>query len=95
MAKFFPNIRGDAGALRMATEGAEKYHKAFREINAPTGIADFQARFKEFTETDAEKLTKELNKIKNFFDTEFGPSLVKNLGWIFQGTDHLIPAFRA
>jgi TP901 family phage tail tape measure protein len=83
MSKFFPNIRGDAGALRMAAEGAQKYKEgldALRSQNMATLAKPFEA----FKATDAEKLNAELNKLKNFMTAEFGAKLVGQLNTVVQ-----------
>ncbi len=85
-----------AGASRLAQEGAEKAAKALAEINA-VDLTTIQKKLKDFTDTDAEKLTKELNKLANFFTAEFGLKLITTLNQLIQvvgGGDGLVGVFR-
>ena len=80
----------------MAQEGAEKAEKALKDINA-VDLSTIQKKLKDFTDTDAEKLTKELNKLSNFFTAEFGLKLIGTLNSLIQligGGDGLIGVFR-
>lgn len=65
MAELFQNVRGLAGVLRIAGEGAKAYNEGIDKLHISQ--ENLNKIFKEFTETDAEKLTKELNKVKNFW----------------------------
>ncbi len=97
MATMFQNVRGLAGALRLAESGAQKYDEAMRKLSE-VDQATLSKKFEEFTSTDAEKLTKELNKISNFFTVEFGANIVKSLEQIinlFGGGDGLVSVLRA
>ena len=93
IAKLLPNVRGLAGALRMAEEGAAKYHEAMEKIGQ-SDRAMLNKKLEEFTSTDAERLTREINKLKNFFTTDFGAEIVGGLHRVSGGTDMLIGALR-
>jgi TP901 family phage tail tape measure protein len=97
MATMFQNVRGLAGALRLAESGAQKYDEAIKKLHE-VDQSTLRKLFEEFTSTDAEKLTVELNKIKNFFTAEFGADLVKSVRQVmgvFGGADGMVPVLRA
>lgn len=81
MAKLFPNVRGLAGGLRIVGEGAEKFEQAMRRLQQ-IDASVLRKRFEDFTSTDAERLTAELNKVANFFKVEFGAEVVRSLAQI-------------
>ena len=81
MARLFPNVRGDAGALRLAGEGADKFREALEELHQ-VDMETLSKKLKEFTSTDAERLTAELNKVANYFKVEFGAEVVHSLAQI-------------
>ena len=93
MAMLFPNVRGLAGALRIAGEGAEKYNEAMEKLRA-VDQSTLQKKYEEFTSTDAEKVTKELNKLKNFYATEFGADIVASMKRVLGGMDSFIAVLR-
>ena len=76
MAELFQNVPGLAGVLRMAGEGAKSYNEGIEKLAT---AQELKKKVEEFTETDAEKLTKEINKIKNFWAAEFGGTMVADL----------------
>jgi TP901 family phage tail tape measure protein len=83
MAKLIPNVRGVAGAMRIMGEGAKAYNDAMETLHAQD-LSTLQKQLKDFMDTDAEKLTKELNKLANFFTAEFGLKLVSTLNTLIQ-----------
>ena len=83
MAKLFQNVRGLAGVLRLATTGAEKYDEAMQRLRT-VDQATLGKKFEEFVSTDAEKLTRELNKLANFFTAEFGAKILNQLNTLIQ-----------
>jgi TP901 family phage tail tape measure protein len=97
MATMFQNVRGLAGALRLAESGAQKYDEAIKKLHE-VDQSTLRKKFEEYTSTDAEKLTKELNKLSNFFTAEFGANLVKSFRQVVSiigGADGLVPILRA
>ena len=93
MAGLFQNVRGLAGALRLVGAGAEKYNEAIEKLRQ-VDQATLLKKFEEFTSTDAEKLTKELNKLKNFWTAEFGGDLLAAFAKLSGGADGLISVLR-
>ena len=93
MAGLFQNVRGLAGALRLVGSGAEKYNEAIEKLGQ-VDQATLLKKFEEFTSTDAEKLTKELNKLKNFWTAEFGGDLLAAFAKLSGGADGLISVLR-
>ena len=95
MAELFQNVRGLAGVLRIAGEGAKAYNEGIDKLHISQ--ENLNKIFKEFTETDAEKLTKELNKVKNFWSAEFGGTLVGDLQKVVSliGGEGIVSALRA
>ena len=78
MATLFPNVRGLAGVLRLAAEGAQKYQEAMQKL-AQVDQNTLTMKFSEFISSDAEKFSAQINRISNFFKVEFGADLVKSL----------------
>ena len=93
MAGLFQNVRGLAGALRLVGSGAEKYDEAMEKLRQ-VDQATLLKKFEEFTATDAEKLTKELNKLRNFWTAEFGGDLLAAFAKLSGGADGLISVLR-
>lgn len=94
MARLFPNVRGDAGALRLAGEGAEKFREALEKLHQ-VDMETLSKKLKEFTSTDAERLTAELNKVANYFKVEFGAEVVHSLAQIMDVLDGgIVPTLR-
>ncbi len=83
IAQLFQNVRGLAGVLRIAGSGADKYTEAMQKLR-DVDLSTLQKKFEEFTSTDAEKLTAELNKLKNFWTAEVGTMMVSRLNTIIQ-----------
>ncbi|MCC9655598.1 phage tail tape measure protein [Rhodopirellula halodulae] len=75
LAKYFPNVRALAGVLNIAGENAEQFGKALKVLENPD-VSNLEKAFDIVTGTDAEKVTKELNKLKNFLTEEFGQSVL-------------------
>ena len=93
MARLFPNVRGLAGALRIAGEGADKYAQSLRHIYDAADQTKLKATYAEFMATDAQKVTAELNKLKNFFTVDFGADVVREIGLLVGGAEKWIAAF--
>jgi TP901 family phage tail tape measure protein len=76
LAKLFPNIRGVSGELTLT--GAN-FSKFARNLDAArnAGAAFAQDKFLTATATDANKVTSELNKLRNSLTVDFGASLLK------------------
>ena len=97
MGKLFPNVRGAAGALRILGEGAQKYTDAMAVLKHQD-MSTLQKSLKDFMDTDAEKLTKELNTLANYFTAEFGLQLITTLNNLIQllgGGNGLIGVFKS
>ena len=94
MAALFPNVRGLAGVLRIANEGAKKYADSLDRLYAAADQSKLKTSFAEFMATDAQKATAELNKLHNYLTTEFGADLVHEMAALTGGTDTLIALIR-
>ncbi len=77
LAKLFPNVRALNGALRITGSGLEQYTQGL-EATQNVSSETLGKKLSEFMATDAEKLNAEITKIKNFFTTEMGESLIKS-----------------
>ena len=93
MAVLLPNIRGFAGAERIVNEGAKAERLAMEE-SAEVNQDTLNRPLAELNATDAEQVTREWNKVKNFFTTEFGPEIVKALRSVSLGGDAFIGILR-
>jgi len=96
VAALFQNQRALAGALRLVGEGAEAYANSLKEINSQDQKL-LDSKLAERTQTDAERLTKATNQLKNFWTAEFGADVVEKLNTVIQlvgGGGGLVGAFR-
>lgn len=97
IAKLFPNVRAINGVLREVGSGAqifEEHLKKIQEASRELINQKFQIRI----ESDAEKVSSDLNKVKNFFTVDLGQSLVKGVAGISDfvgGVDNAIQAMDA
>ena len=76
--------------------GPRSYAKALEELRK-VDQATINKKFEEFTSTDAEQLSAELNKIKNFWTAEFGMTLISQLNTLISllgGGNGLVGALR-
>ena len=94
LAKMFPNVRGIAGELALTGQGLKEFVANVRSME---GIGSNLSTSKYFqaTATDAEKVTKEFNKLSNALTVGFGQSVLKagaNLAQLTGGANTLIAA---
>jgi len=75
IAKLFPRIRGLTGVLTLVNDEAQHFNRTLKEQHQALQDA-YDKAYKLVIETDAEKVTKDLNKLKNFFTVEFGQSVL-------------------
>lgn len=76
VSKLIPRIRGLTGGLALAGDESEHFTETMRLQNEEATKL-FQRGFKLIIETDAEKATKEMNKLKNYMTQEFGDAILK------------------
>jgi TP901 family phage tail tape measure protein len=96
MAAMIPNIRAMGGDFRLVGSGAKAFKEAM-DVQSKLDSGSLDKPWQQFIETDAEKLTKELNKLSNFFTVEFGSRLVAQLNSVVQvlgGGDGILGALR-
>jgi len=89
MATLFPNVRGLSGEFRLAGAGAEAYAKSLTQLTNVTP-ASLSAKVGEINETPAAQATRELNKLFNFFKTDFGADLAKGMSILTKAVDPLL-----
>ena len=97
VAKFVPRIRGLTGGLALADDETEHFTKTTLEQKKALEGA-YDRAYKIVIETDAEKITKELNQLKNFFTVEFGQSVLEasvKLAQAVGGAETLLKVFKA
>jgi TP901 family phage tail tape measure protein len=83
MAKLIPNVRGVAGAMRILGEGAKAYKESLETLKQQD-LSTLQKQLKDFMNTPAEQLTKELNKLANYFTVDFGLKMISMLNTLIQ-----------
>jgi TP901 family phage tail tape measure protein len=96
IAKLFPNVRALNGVLRETTTGATIFAEHLKEIQAASGDL-LNKKFELRIESNAERVSADLNKIKNFFTVDLGKTLVDKVGSftnLIGGVDTLITGFR-
>jgi len=97
IAKSFRNVRALTAELRLTGEGAVKVEEAMKAMAASTPDA-LDKIYKQFISTDAEKLTREINRLKIDLTQDFGSSLTGVLATVMQlmgGADRLSAAIQA
>lgn len=95
IAKLFPNVRALNGVLRLTGTGADAFVSSLDKIRE-TASEVFNRKFELRVDSDAEKVTKDLNKLKNFFTDDLGEQLVKTTKGLLDligGVDTLISGF--
>jgi TP901 family phage tail tape measure protein len=97
MAKLFPNVRALGGVATLTSDGLKSISSAIDEMT--TASANFTSqKFGQATATDAEKLTAEINKLKNAFTVDLGFAIVKSgvqlADWT-GGADNIVAAAKA
>ena len=75
-AKLFPNVRGIGGALSLTGANLKTFAENIDEARA-NGEEFANQKFLIATATDAEKLTKALNQVKNAFTVDLGQAIVE------------------
>jgi TP901 family phage tail tape measure protein len=93
LSAMFPNMRALVGELRIGGEGAQKYKEALDRalsVNPET----LNSKLIDFSSTDAEQVTKELNKVKNYFTTEFGTDIVHTMKSLTAGADGFLSTIK-
>jgi TP901 family phage tail tape measure protein len=96
-ATMFRNIRALNAELRLTGTGAKQAEEGLRAL-ATTSREDLNKAFVQFTSTDAEQFTKELNKLKIALATDVGPELIKFVSLMLKaagGADSLAAALKA
>jgi hypothetical protein len=97
IARLFPRVRGLNAVLRLTGTGADVFQRSLAELEK-TDLTELNDQFRAITETDVEKVTKDLNKLKNFFTVELGAALVRTTREFFGvvgGVDTLIGTGKA
>jgi len=97
IAKLFPRVRGLNAVLRLTGTGADAFERSLAELEK-TDLTELNDQFQAIMETDVEQVTKDLNKLKNFFTVELGTALVKTARDFFGvigGVDTLIGVGKA
>ncbi|PQO27389.1 phage tail tape measure protein [Blastopirellula marina] len=97
LAKLFPNVRALSGVSSLASD---EFDTLIKNTQAMTQAArDFsQEKFLQATATDAERLTKEINKLSNAFTVDLGQSVLKSavdLSDFVGGADEVIKISQA
>jgi len=96
-AAMFRNIRALNAELRLTGTGAQAADEGLKAL-ATTSREDLNKAFEQFTSTDAEQFTKELNKLKITLATDIGPELIKFVSEMLKsagGAESLAAALKA
>jgi TP901 family phage tail tape measure protein len=83
IAKLFPRIRGLTGVMGLATDEVGHFNKSMEEQK--TALEDvYDKAYTLVVSTDAEKVTKFFNEVKNFFTTQIGQRMLSGLVFVFR-----------
>ncbi|MGH7193025.1 MAG: phage tail tape measure protein, partial [Candidatus Saccharimonadales bacterium] len=97
IASLFPNMRALNAVLRLTGTGADVFRSHLEQISKISG-ADFNKIYKIRISTNAEKVTSEMNKLRNFLTADLGASLVSGSNFLYTmagGADTLTQAFKS
>ncbi len=97
IAKLFPRIRGLTGVLTLVNDEAGHFTDTL-EAQRTALEKTYGEAYQIVIETPAEKITKDLNKLKNFFTVEFGQSVLEagvKFSEAFGGVDTILTGFEA
>lgn len=76
-AKFFDEQRGERGVLNLTGKNLQQYTKDLQELQNSTGKYDIAKQL--VAGTEGQKLTEEINKIKNFFIQDVGGEFLQKI----------------
>jgi TP901 family phage tail tape measure protein len=76
IAKLIPRVRGLTGGITLIDDKTEHFNETM-EAQRQKLAEIYERGYKLVVETDAQRITKELNKLKNFMTTEFGESVLE------------------
>jgi TP901 family phage tail tape measure protein len=96
MAKLFPNIRGLGGATSLLSDDLKTLSANISEMTA-AGRDFSKEKFLQATATDAEIVTREINKLKNAFTVDLGQAVLKSVADFSQwtgGADSVVAAIK-
>jgi len=96
LAKLFPNVRGVGGALSLTGDHLKTFARNLDD-GRKAGAAFAQEKFLQATATDAERVTKEINKLRNALTVDLGQGLLKAAADASQfvgGADGVITTFK-
>jgi TP901 family phage tail tape measure protein len=97
LAKLFPNVRGLSGASSLLSDDLKTLASNIDEMTA-AGRNFSNEKFLQATATDAEKVTAEIQKLKNAFTVELGQAVLKtaaDLSKFVGGADNVIEVAKA
>lgn len=83
IAKLFPRIRGLTGVMGLAKDESDHFKRAMEEQQTALE-GTYDRAYKLVVSTDAEKVTKFFNEVKNFFTTEIGQRFLSGLVFVLQ-----------
>jgi len=79
IGKLIPRMRGLTGGIALVNDEAEHFTKTM-DAQQKNLQEIYDRGYKLVMETDAQKVTKELNKLKNYMTTEFGAAVLQTAG---------------
>ena len=97
IAKSFRNVRALTAELRLTGTGARQVEEAMKAMATSTPNM-LDKIYQQFTSTDSERLTRQVNALKIGLTQDFGSSLSRALGSVMQfvgGADRLSSAIQA
>ena len=95
--KLIPNVRALGGALIETSDGGKKVADAVQHMREMT-VEAFNQKYKIYIESDAQKVSADLNKLKVALTTDLGASMVSAVRMLFGwagGADAVSAAFKA
>lgn len=95
LGKLFRNVRALRDIFALARDGGEAFERALKEI-METSRGEVRSKFGEMMQTDAEKVSSAMNRIKNAITVDIGGALVRALGGLLDvtGVDAFVTALK-
>lgn len=95
LGKLFRNVRALRDVFALARDDGQKYHEVLAEI-METSRQEVRTKFGEMMQTDAEKVSMAMNRIKNAITVDIGGALIGGIASIldFTGVELFVSALK-
>jgi len=85
MGRLWPNVRGLTSALALSSSAAEKYANDLAQIES-AARATLDRKYGEVMSTSVQQVQRDLNRLRNFFVSDFGATILESTNQVLQWT---------